>query len=133
MQKLWKTYYFVALILFIGGVVYGMYAALAIPAFIYTAPFQKTLLDLVLGFVTLTGLYGFVFKKPILHPHLWKVVAIGYLGYELFPLVGKANLLAGAPPVALGAILASLLFAFPEILALFLYGFRSGPVWEQKP
>lgn len=133
MQKLWKAYYFVALILFIGGVVYGVYAVLKLPAFVYTAPFQKVLVDLVLGFVTLTGLYGFVYKKPILHPHLWKVVAIVYLGYEVLPLVGKANVLVGAPPAALGAILASLLFAFPGILALFLYGFRSGTVWERKP
>ena len=125
MQKLWKMYYFVVLTLLVGGVVYAGYVALKAPSIIYTTAFQQTLFAQVLGFLALTGLHGFVFRKPILHPHLWKVVAIGYLAYEVVPLVV-------APPAASLAIFASLLLSFPAILALFLYGFRSSPVWERK-
>src|SRR3989338_4047804 len=116
MRNAWKVYFYTVLAFFIGGVVLACYAALALPAYVSTRQFGENMGTMLVGFIGLVGLYGFVFKKPILHAHIWKVVALGYLAYTLYPFLEKPLALGGAPPVALGILLAIFLFSLPQII-----------------
>lgn len=86
-------------------------------------------LDLPISIVALVGLYGYAFRKRIGHPNLWKVWLVVIVLWDMF-----YNLfLSGWTHLELPDMVAFLLaygILFPEYFALYMYGFRSGELWQ---
>ena len=85
--------------------------------------------DLPISIVALVGLYGYAFRKRIGHPNLWKVWLVVIVLWDMF-----YNLfLSGWTHLELPDMVAFLLaygILFPEYFALYMYGFRSGELWQ---
>lgn len=87
-------------------------------------------LDLPISIVALVGLYGYAFRKRIGHPNLWKVWLVIIVLWDMF-----YNLvLSGWTHLELVDMVIFLLvygILFPEYFALYMYGFRSGELWQK--
>ena len=118
----WKIYFFI-----LTGLLLVLYAIT------FSGPLEGVLhyLDVPISTVALVGVYGYAFKKPIGHHNLWKIwffVIVLWDGfYNLIPPES-----AVFKPVDLVAILIGYGIIIPGYVALYLYGFRSQPLWERK-
>lgn len=88
-----------------------------------------TYLDVPISVVALVGLYGYAFKKRIGNDNFWKMWFFVIVLWDAF-----YNLVlpewAVFQPVDLVAILIGYGIIVPGYLALYLYGFRSQPLWK---
>ncbi len=90
------------------------------------------LIDFFASIISLIGLFGYVYKKPIFRSVIWKVWFIICIGWQLYyftltdipdnseiPIVGKIIFM-----------IIFIAFMFPFYLALYLYGYKSDQLWE---
>ena len=111
----WKIYFVVLIIIFVlsrGGVFSG---DLDLFAYIYSP----------LAIVSLAGLYGYAFKKPVFRSDFWKmwlpiVVLLDFLA--VFLLINSISLIR----------LVTYGINLPSYVALYLYAFRSKDLWNKN-
>jgi hypothetical protein len=123
---LWKTYFWLMILLVVFGQIALVYGE------------ATTVLDVTLLAVTLAqlvGLFGYVFKRPILSAAVWRWL------FPIFIVAFLVTVFEGAyrfnldPDVAmvtnmLTITIFSLLVLFPLLLANYRYAFRSENIWH---
>jgi hypothetical protein len=95
--------------------------------------------DIVISLTALTGLLGYSFSKKIHSQTLWRiwllVIVIWDLFYNLYltAILGVAQGVSqGGENVTIVEMLIAFIFTFPEYVALYLYGYKSTALWENK-
>lgn len=87
-------------------------------------------LDLPISVIALVGLYGYAFRKRIVHPNFWKVWLVVIVLWDMFynlVLSGWTHL--ELPDMAVFFLAYGILL--PEYFALYMYGFRSEELWQK--
>ena len=122
----WKIYFYCLTLLLV---------SLYVLTFTYLLPDTSAAMkialyvDLPISIVALVGLYGYAFRKRIGHPNFWKVWLVVVVLWDMF-----YNLvLSGWTHLELQDMIAFLLaygILFPEYFAIYMYGFRSGELWQ---
>ena len=91
------------------------------------------LVESILALSALGGLYGFAYQSPVGTPAVWKAMFALLVAAWLWNLAApKSQVIvdkfgAGKGGAALAALL---MLAVPEIVGLYLYGFRSQALWK---
>ena len=81
-------------------------------------------LDIPVTLVGLSGLFAYAFRKRWLVPIFWQVWVFAQIGWDVsYNIVG---------PEGLSHMIIVLAIALPLYAALFLYGYRSRPLWAQS-
>jgi len=120
----WKCYFFIAIAF--GGA--AIWAAIAYSE----PPHVAESADVASWVLSLVGVFGFAFSRPILVPLLWKIwVAVAFIwdigrivyDYAIEPEIPEAWLVVSV------VLLVGLLI-IPQYIALYLYGFRSDDLWK---
>src|SRR5262245_8882410 len=126
-RKLWQAYFFLALVLTIGG--------LALPFFIEasaeTAWWEWMYMPIYV--VQLIGLFGFVFWRRLGIPPIWQAVFLISLAYEawsLFSMATDPELNGTGYGFLVMTVATTLLLQLPMLIGLFLYGFRCKELWQ---
>jgi hypothetical protein len=95
--------------------------------------------DIVISLIALIGFFGYSFNKPIHKQKLWRIWLFVILIWDLFYNLYLTAILGVAQGVAQGGesftiteALISLILIFPEYVALYLYGYKSTALWENK-
>ena len=84
----------------------------------------------------LVGVFGFVSRMRILSPVFWRVFMPALLAWDIaynFVLVGQLDLAMQSVEPMEGFpwdLVAGVTFLAPMYVALFLYGYRSKPIWD---
>ena len=126
------------LVLFIVEFGLRAFISFSVAAGIYIS--QRTLLDLILAIICMTGLFGFVYKKRIIANWFWIIFFIFivlYDGWEFCQEMILENNRYGEHAEETGTLDFIISIVFDPILsvifyiALFLYGFRSKEIWKK--
>ena len=116
----WKVYFW-----FLTAVLVALYAL----TFSQSAPAIYNYLDIPISLIALIGLYGYAFKKPIGHYNFWKIWLVAVVLWDIsFNLVLPGRTVADPLNMAFFLIWSAIIL--PEYVALYLYGFRSQPLWH---
>jgi hypothetical protein len=116
----WKVYFWLLTLSL--AALYGFtFYSTTVPVFCY--------FDVPISVVGLVGLFGFAHHKRIAHAMYWRMWFFGLLLWDtLFNLV-LSGWVRMEPVDMLGSIIIYGLLV-PEYVALYLYGFRSKPIWQ---
>jgi hypothetical protein len=118
----WKIYFFILV---------GLLTAMYVLTFSTCAAAVYHYADILITLVTLIGIYGYAFRKPLVSRNFWKLwfgffllwdflfnfVLPGWYWGELFDRL---------------VLVAFLAMLIPAYLALYLYSFRSDTLWLRK-
>jgi hypothetical protein len=124
----WKIY-FVALVIFFVWSYIGIFSD-RVTAYDY--------LDIPFTVISMTGLYGYVFKKCFLYSGFWKmflfIIIIWDFLYNYYSAskVDLSEVGEAAPILLVIAVLVGLCIILPAYIALYLYGFRSKDLWDRE-
>ena len=137
MQRLWKIYFWILLLLVIAKYVVTL-------SFLDFAKIEWESADFVLIILLVArfvGLYGFVFSEPIGRPTLWQVIFVLILFFDLryfthnsffdYAKISTEFRTVGMNALAIGLIVFGYLLMFPQWLALYLYGFKRKNLWAK--
>ena len=121
---LWKIYFWLTAIISLIGIPmlgsFGVYEAI----------------DFLLFVVVMIGYFGFAWRKPILNEQTWKVVLLVTVVWNILYMYflpvpsGVSEALSDPWFPRWMAASASLLFAMPLFIALFLYAYHEKETWE---
>jgi hypothetical protein len=118
----WKIYFWVILALLV--------AAYAIdPTYFNFFDY----LDIPVSFISVAGLFGYAYKKRIVHYDFWKIWLIVLIGWDIvynYFLAGWIKIEEAPMSSVLIDNMWGLSIFIPEYIALYLYGFRSKRLWE---
>jgi hypothetical protein len=116
----WKIYFWVLTVLLV--VLYVLTLSSSDVAVYYY-------LDVPVSVLGLVGLYGYAFKKRLVHANFWKVWFIIVVLWDIFfNLVLPARALIEMQDIIVLVICGAIII--PEYVALYLYGFRSRALWS---
>ena len=121
----WKTYFWIL-------------AALLAVKYAAILPMQAAVyqyFDHPTPIVALAGLFGYAYKKQIIHANFWKIWFFLVLAWEAVYTIFLADwtvIEKHGLAVALAAKLLSFAIIAPGYVALYLYGFRSRELWESS-
>jgi hypothetical protein len=115
-RRIWRVYAF-----FLTGSLLLSYAYAGA-----TDPRPVLVLDVAFSVIGISGLFGFAYRKRVLHPHVWMAAAV------LLPIWDALiNFVLYRPQDADPAsVSVSLLLLVPQYLALWRYGHSSPDVWD---
>lgn len=131
MKKLgWKIYFWIIVVLMAAALGTQLAGTLGVEMF---ADEDLDVLDTIsyaISALSLVGVFGYAYSKPLLQPRLWQLwlpiallADIYFFGYEvLYPELDE-------PMSAVAVIVFYAIFAVPQYVALYLYGFRSKELW----
>ena len=95
--------------------------------------------DIVISLTALTGLFGYTFSKKIHSQSLWRIWLFVIVIWDLFYNIYLTAILCVAQGVAQGEeniniaeMFIALILIFPAYIALYLYGYKSTALWENK-
>ena len=95
--------------------------------------------DIVISLTALTGLFGYTFSKKIHSQSLWRiwlfVIVIWDLFYNIYltAILGVAQGVAqGEENINIAEMFIAFILIFPAYIALYLYGYKSTALWENK-
>ena len=110
-SKLWAGYFLVMCAVVVLDALFGDHGIASV-------------VNTILSGVSLVGLWGYISKKALGSPAVWRLMlAFQVLGTAVLLVVA----LAAHAPVWVPAI--GFAFAFPLLLALYRYAFRSRAIW----
>ena len=88
----------------------------------------------VIQFAAIAGVFGYAYKKALLSVAVWRFVLLSqllmllYSGYIIVSVQPEPGALT---PVSTLLAIAMVVLILPELVALYLYSFRSRYLWEQ--
>ena len=93
-------------------------------------------LDMIVSVGALMGFIGYAFEFRIISVNLWKFYFFLVIGWDLFynivisMIFDMAVHLPNEEKSSWTGVAVSFALIVPEYIALFLYGYRSAPLWE---
>ncbi len=127
----WKIYFWV-----LTGILILTYSDI-----FFNDPIVYDFIDLPITITAMVGLFGYAYKKCIAHAGLWRkwffIIIVWDLLYNLYfrvDLLKEATVHEQPLPLAFWIILflVASVIILPEYIALYLYGFRSKQLWDEK-
>ena len=100
------------------------------------SPTMWDYLDMIISVGALMGFIGFAFEFRIISVNLWKVYFFLGIGWDIFYgiiIVKLFDLSVHLPnweKTTWTNVAVSFALIIPEYIGLFLYGYKSGPLWE---
>jgi|WetSurMetagenome_2_1015567.scaffolds.fasta_scaffold41632_2 hypothetical protein len=94
-------------------------------------------MDMVVAVGALMGFIGFAYKFPIISVNVWKVYFFLVISWDFFYniiitlVLDLAVHLPNEPKIGWTNVLLSFAIIAPEYVALFRYGFKSDPIWQE--
>ena len=126
---LWVVYFWVVAVAIVLSAIGRIYLYFARGDVVTVYDIAESLLALS----ALVGLYGFAYQSPVASPGVWKAMFALLVAAWLWNLVApKSQVIvdkfgAGKGGAALSALL---MLAVPELVGIYLYGFRSQALWK---
>lgn len=92
------------------------------------------LVESLISLIAIVGLYGFVYRTPIVTPTFWKVIWVllmltwiwSFFGAKNAEMIEKVGLAKGTAIFSLISML-----AVPTLVGLCIYSFRSEALWSK--
>lgn len=110
----------------VGAIAYDVYAQRRVEAF--------DVVDYTTWIISLTGVFGFAYSKPLVHKRLWQTWLPLAIAWDLATLARQhLSDMSETEPVSLVFVLVVVGVLFvPEYVALYLYGYRSDSLWSAR-
>jgi hypothetical protein len=92
-------------------------------------------IDIISSTITMIAIYGYAYSKPILFQKVWIASAVTYLSWCVFYVVIAPFIFGieqyGEPATLDLTSLISAAFYIPTCIAIYLYAFKSGHIWNK--
>jgi hypothetical protein len=119
------------------AVVFALVSLINYSVLMKASPGMWDYLDMAISVGALMGFVGFAFEFRIISMNLWKVyffLAISWDIFYSFIIVKMLDLAVHLPneeKMTWATLAVSFALLIPEYICLYLYGYRSEPLWEE--
>ena len=119
----WKSYFVLLSLLYVGTLASILADSSPSSLFHYV--------DSFISGVALAGVFGYAFRKKLLHERFWCVLLPIFVVWDIW--FNKNAYPEGFPSLTHQIVYVMLwIFIFLEYFALYLYGYRSKDIWTRK-